>query len=177
MGANGEQRPPDTPEIRVAEASATDVEAFASFFWEAWRSSGPDAPGWAGASEAVIAGLTTPEAIRERIGGPERRMFLAWDENRVVAFAATRSEDEETVELVGIIVLQDMLGHGIGTPLLEGAVQWATEAGFRQMSVKTEATKERAQGFYRSRGFIDSRVLIEDVEGTAMELSELIRTL
>jgi len=139
MGVEGEPSTPDTPEIRVAEANGADVESIASFFWEAWSSSGPDAPGWAGASEEVIAELTTPEAIRERIGGPERRMFLAWDENRVVAFAATRSEDEKTVELVGIIVLQDMLGHGIGTPPLESAVQWATEAGFERMSVKTEA--------------------------------------
>ena len=177
MGAEGEPSTPDTSEIRVAEASGADVGAIASFFWEAWRSSGPDAPGWAGSSEEVIAELTTPEAIHERIGGPERRMFLAWDQNRVVAFAATRSEDEETVELVGIIVLQDMLGHGIGTPLLESAVQWAIETGFQRMSVKTETTNERALGFYRSRGFVDSRMLVEDVEGTAMELSELIRTL
>ena len=173
----GEPSTPDTPEIRVAEAGDAHLEAIASFFWEAWRSSGPDAPGWAGASEEIIAELTSPEAIRERIGGPERRMFLAWDENRVVAFAATRSEGEETVELVGIIVLQDMLGHGIGTPLLERAAQWAIEAGFQRMSVKTEATNERALGFYRSRGFIDSRTFVEDVEGTAMELTELIYTL
>jgi len=165
------------PEIRVTEAGSEDVAAIASFFWAAWRTSGPDAPGWAGASEEVIAELTTSEAIQARVGGPDRRMFLAWEESRVVGFAATRTEDEETVELVGIIVLQDMLGHGIGTPLLEGAVQSATETGFRRLSVKTEATNERALGFYRSRGFTDSRVLVEDVEGTSMELAELIRTL
>ncbi|NQV07892.1 GNAT family N-acetyltransferase [bacterium] len=177
MGAGGVPSTPDTLGIRVTEAGDGHVDAIASFFWEAWRSSGPDAPGWAGASEEVIAELTTSEAIRERIGGPERRMFLAWEGNRVVAFAATRSEDAEAVELVGIIVLQDMMGHGIETPLLESAARWAVEAGFRRMSVKTEATNDRALGFYRSRGFIDSRMLVEDVEGTAMELSELIRTL
>jgi len=177
MTANGGQSTADSPGIRVVEAGGADVAAIASFFWAAWRTSGPDAPGWAGASEDVIAELTTPEAIWARIGGPERRMFLAWDESRVVAFAATRSEDEETVELVGIIVLQDMLGHGIGTPLLQSAVEWAAEAGFRRMLVKTEATNERALGFYRSRGFTDSRMLVEDVEGAPIELSELTRTL
>jgi GNAT superfamily N-acetyltransferase len=163
--------------FRIAEASDSDVAAIAAFFWAAWRTSGPNAPGWAGASEDVIAELTAPDAIRARIGGPDRRMFLAWADDRVVGFAATRAEHEECAELAGIIVLEDMLGHGIGTPLLEAAVQSATRAGLRRLLVRTEVTNERALRFYRSRGFADSQMIVENVEGARLELVELVRTL
>jgi len=176
MDANGVTGT-ESERISVAEARDADTAAIAMFLWEAWRSSGPNALGWAGASEEVIAELTAPDAIRARIGGPDRRMFLAWEGDRVVGFSATLVVDGETVELVGIIVLQSMLGRGVGTPLLEAAVRSVDEAGFRRVLVKTEATNERALGFYRSRGFSDSRIVIEDVEGTPMELAELIRTL
>jgi GNAT superfamily N-acetyltransferase len=161
----------------VAEASDSDVAAIAAFFWAAWRTSGPNAAGWAGASEGVIAELTAPDAIQARIGGPDRRMFLAWADDRVVGFAATRTEHEDCAELAGIIVREDMLGCGIGTPLLEAAVQSATQAGLRRLLVRTEVTNERALQFYRSRGFTDSRIVVEDVEGAPMKLVELVRTL
>ncbi len=176
MGNDADQNSSDSAVI-VTEADSEDVAAIAAFFWEAWRGAGPDAPGWAGASEEVIGELTTVDAIQARVGGPDRRMFLAWSGSRVVAFAATRTEDDRTVELVGIVVLQDMLGRGVGTPLLESAVHSATQEGFERMLVKTEATNERALGFYRSRGFGPSRTLTEEVEGTSIELAELIRAL
>ncbi len=75
-----------TSEVLVTEATQDDVAAFAAFFWEAWREAGPDAPGFAGATDDVITELTTPEAIRQRIGGPERRMFLAWETSAGSAF-------------------------------------------------------------------------------------------
>ncbi len=87
----------DATAISVTEATDAEVDAFATFFWEAWRQAGPDAPGFVGASDQVIADLTTAEAFAERIGGPERRMFLAWEDERVVGFAATKRVDADTV--------------------------------------------------------------------------------
>jgi ribosomal protein S18 acetylase RimI-like enzyme len=161
----------------IAEAGDSDVAAIASFLWAAWHTSGLDAPGWAGASEDVLTELTAPDAIQARIGGPNRRLFLAWANGRVVGFAATRTEHGDSAELAGVIVLEDMLGHGIGTSLLEAAVRSATQAGFRSLLVRTEVTNERALRFYRSRGFTDSRTVVEDVEGTPMRLVQLTRTL
>jgi GNAT superfamily N-acetyltransferase len=163
--------------VRVAEAAAADAAAISAFFWDAWRLAGPEAPGWAGASEEAIAELTAPEAILARIGGPERRMFLAWVGERVVGFAATRVHDQEHVELAGIVVSGDALGRGTGSLLLGAVVQWAQGEGFRRLSVKTEATNQRALGFYRSHGFADIRPVVEDVEGNPIELVELERRL
>jgi hypothetical protein len=92
---------PERELVVAREASEADIDAFAEFFKAAWQQSGPDAPGFAGATDEVIAELTTRDAIRERIGGPDRRMFLAWQDERVVGFAATKRIDIDTVELAG----------------------------------------------------------------------------
>lgn len=161
----------------VSEATDADIDAIAAFFWEGWRQAGPDAPGWAGASESVMEELTDPELLLARIGGPDRRMWLAWEDDRVVGFAATRRLDEEVVELAGIVVLQDQLGQGIGSPLLVAAVSAAERAGFARMVVRTEASNARAAGFYRARGFEDSAVVDEVVEGEKVQVLELTRDL
>ena len=166
------------PDLTITEATTADIDTIAEFFWAAWRSTGPEAPGWAGASEEVMAEITDPNLIRSRIGGPDRRMFLAWVEDRVVGFAATRVlEAADTVELAGIVVLEEMAGRGIGTPLVDAAAAAAARAGAGEMLVKTETTNERALGFYRSRGFVDRGTSVEHVEGTSVEVAELVRAL
>jgi ribosomal protein S18 acetylase RimI-like enzyme len=159
--------------IRVSEATNADVEFFAAFFREAWRQAGPDAPGFAGATDDVIAELTTPAAVRARIGGPERRMYLAWEGGRVVGFAATKRVDAATAELAGIIVLEAVAGRGVGSQLVAAAVGSARSEGYRVMIVRTEVTNERAKGFYERRGFAVTDTATELVEGSAVEVWEL----
>lgn len=96
----------------VVEATGSHVAAIAAFLREAWSMTGPGAPGWAGADPEVIEELTRPETLRERIGGPERRMFLARSGERVVGFAATRWSGTGPAELSGIVVLQEMAASG-----------------------------------------------------------------
>jgi predicted N-acetyltransferase YhbS len=123
--------------VVVREASEVDIDAFAEFFKAAWRQSGPDAPGFAGATDEVIAELTTRDAIRERIGGPDRRMFFAWEDDRVVGFAATKRIDIGTVELAGIIVLPTCAGRGVGTELVHEALRATKDESYRTMIVRT----------------------------------------
>ena len=161
--------------MEFVEATESHIPAIAVFFREAWNMIGPDAPGWAGADPDVIEHLTRPDKLKERIGGPERRMFLAVADQRIVAFAATRWSGEGTAELAGIIVLQEMVGQGIGTPLLQVAIERLRADGASSVFVRTEVDNERALGFYRSRGFSDERNLTEDVEGTEVAVIELWR--
>ena len=163
--------------ITVTEATADDAGAFAAFFWEAWQQAGPTAPGFAGATDEVIRELTTRAAIVERLGGPDRRMFLAWSGGRVIGFAATTRIDDETVELAGIIVLQSMLGRGIGSSLVEATTPACRNEGYRRIIVRTEADNDRALGFYEGQGFTRSQETTEDVEGTSIAVWELERDL
>jgi len=167
----------ETDRVVAIEATERDVAAFATFFQQAWQEAGPDAPGFAGATEEVVRELTTREAILERIGGPDRRMFLARQGGRVVGFSATRRIDEATVELAGVIVLQSIVGRGIGTPLVEQAVEVATDEGYARMVVRTETTNDRALRFYQARGFTPTGSMTELVEGKPVEVWELVRDL
>jgi GNAT superfamily N-acetyltransferase len=165
------------PNAEVIEAGTGDVPAVAQFFWRAWEEAGPEAPGFAGASEEVIRQLTDPEVLLARIGGPDRRMFLAWEGDRVIGFSATRRLQGETVELAGVVVLQSLVGGGVGTPLVEKAVRVAADEGYRRMIVRTETTNDRALHFYQSRGFSRTHQTTELVEGEAVEAWELVRHL
>ncbi len=159
--------------VVVREASEVDIDAFAEFFKAAWRQSGPDAPGFAGATDEVIAELTTREAIRERIGGPDRRMFFAWERERVVGFAATKRIDIGTVELAGIIVLPTCSGRGVGTELVHEALRATTGDSYRSMIVRTETTNDSARAFYEAQGFVLERATIEHVDDISVEVWEL----
>jgi GNAT superfamily N-acetyltransferase len=163
--------------VRVAEATEADIPAIAQFFWNAWAEAGPDAPGWVGADEDVVARIAAPDSLRARLGGPRRRMFLAWHGDDVVGFSATRMVDDRTIELAGIVVLQSMVGGGVGTPLVEAAAASAQDHSFGRMITKTESSNERALAFYERRGFGRTGTLVEDVEGTPVELIELERAL
>jgi ribosomal protein S18 acetylase RimI-like enzyme len=159
--------------VVVSEASELDVDAFAEFFKTAWRQSGPDAPGFAGATDEIIAELTTQDAIRERIGGPDRRMFLAWEDERVVGFAATKRIDIDTVELAGIIVLPACAGRGVGTELVHEALRATKGESYRSMIVRTETTNDSALAFYEARGFVLERTTIEHIDNISVEVWEL----
>lgn len=163
--------------VVVKEADDADVAAFAAFFREAWLQSGPNAPGFAGTTDEVIGELTSPEAVRERIGGPDRRMFLAWEADQVVGFAANRRLDAGSVELAGIIVLPQVVGRGVGTALVDAAVASAQREGYGRMVVRTEITNHRAHRFYRDRGFTAGGTAFAEVEGLQVEVDELVREL
>jgi ribosomal protein S18 acetylase RimI-like enzyme len=161
----------------VREASEVDVDAFAEFFVAAWRQSGPDAPGFVGATDEVIAELTTRDAVRERIGGPDRRMFLAWADDCVVGFPATKRINVDTVELAGIIVLPSYAGRGVGTELVDEALLGMRGDLYRSMIVRTETTNDLARAFYEARGFLLERVTVENVDDISVDVWELSRDL
>ncbi len=166
MAANG-------AEIRVVEAGEGDVSSISALFRRMWEEAGPDAPGFSGATEEIIAEIAAPDAIRSRIGGPERRMFLAYEGDVAVGFAATRAIDEDVIELAGIVVLQTRLGRGIGTPLVAAAVLAARNLGFSRMTVSTEVDNERAATFYQARGFRPMGRSTTEVEGTEILVTNL----
>jgi ribosomal protein S18 acetylase RimI-like enzyme len=103
-------------------------------------------------------------------------MFLAWDRERVVGFAATKRVDAKTVELAGIIVLEASSGRGVGSRLVEAAIRRAQAESYLGMVVRTEITNQRARAFYEARGFTVDGSTFESVEGEMVEVWELTRT-
>lgn len=163
--------------IEVRKATLADIDAFASFLRTAWDEAGPDAPGFAGATEEVIAELTQPELIRQRIEGVGRRMYVAVESGRVVGFAATRRIAVRAIELAGVVVLQSRTGSGIGTRLLDLVATETRDSGYERMRVLTETTNDRARAFYEANDFTLARATTEQAEGTTVGVWELWRVL
>lgn len=174
----GSGRSPDAPNlIRISEATEADVGALASFLWSAWREAGPNAPGWAGATEEILRAQTKPENLLQRLGGPDRRMFIAWEGERVVAFAANRRIDAAEVELAGLVVPESMRGRGIGSRLVDSAVSAAREDGHKRMRVLTEADNGQALAFYVHRGFEPVGTATETVGDVQVDCVKLLLSL
>ena len=163
----------DGSSIEVREAIDTDAESISTFLWALWEEAGPDAPGLAGATEQIIEEIAHPTAIRRRLGGPERRIFVAVQEDRVVGFAATRVVDESEIELAGIMVLPSLTGRGIGRPLVETAADTARTRGFTNMTVSTEVGNEGALRFYQANGFVLQDESVVEVDGTEVAVARL----
>jgi len=159
--------------LKVIRATLSEAGMLAAFIWKAWKRAGPDAFGWTGATEEGIRDLADRKTLEAIIGRPHSWIFIAVDGSNAVGFCASRKLDEETAELAGIVVLQDMLGRGIGTELLEAAKQSALQEGFKRIVVKTEASNERAIAFYERRGFALVRDLEENVREIRARLKEL----
>jgi ribosomal protein S18 acetylase RimI-like enzyme len=161
----------------ITEADESHVDAIAAFLHRAWQEAGPGAPGWAGATDETLTDLARPESIRKRLGGPERRLFVALQHDDVVGLAATRHQEQDTAELAGIVVLQSVVGTGVGTPLLELAVSSLASDGYRRIVVSTEPDNDRALRFYAGRGFSEVDRHTEEVAGTRLEVVALERRL
>jgi ribosomal protein S18 acetylase RimI-like enzyme len=167
---------PTTP-VAIAEAGASDAVAIAAFLLRTWQSSGPDSPGLAGATDELIASIATAKAIRARLGRPVRRMFFAVSNNEVVGMAATRRVNASTVELSGILVSVAASGKGIGTRLVELALNRARADRFSRMIVRTERANERAISFYRQGGFEPVAETVEHIGGNEVPVLELARAI
>jgi ribosomal protein S18 acetylase RimI-like enzyme len=162
--------------LDVTEATADDAEAAGAFVRELWAAAGPGAPGLTGATDDVIAEISRPEEIRLRLGGPERRIFLARRDGRIVGFAATRRLDPERSELAGIMVHPGHRG-GVGTQLLDVAIAAVAGEGARRIVVHTEADNEGALAFYERNGFRRAGTGTDDVGGTGVPVVILERAI
>lgn len=161
----------------VVFPTVRDVKAIRAFFLAAWRQAGPEALGWAGATESNIQEISSEEFISSLLSKPKTKVFAFSQDGRIVGIAVNRKMDESTVELAGVIVQQDALGKGIGTALLKSAIASAKELGFLSIRVKTETNNQNAISFYRKNGFTEFGMGEEEVDGKAVKVVNLTLSL
>lgn len=155
------------------EATTEDAADVADLLRRLWAAAGPNALGYSGATDTVMEDLAKREAIIERLGGPDRRIFLSGEEDGWLGFAATRRLDQTQCELAGILVTEEATGRGVGRALMAAVAASARRDGFEVLVVRTEVDNERAIAFYRSTGFMDVGRDVEDVDGTHVPVVEL----
>jgi ribosomal protein S18 acetylase RimI-like enzyme len=163
--------------VEFRKAREEDLAAVSSFVKEAWRQAGPGAVGWSGTTDEDIAEISSLAFLGDLSKNPDQDFFIARDEEGVVGMAINKKVDEGTIELTGIIVLQDHLGRGFGTGLAMMAEGAAMRRGAKRIIVKTEARNLRALAFYRSRGFVKVRTGSQMVGKVKVRLAWLKREL
>jgi ribosomal protein S18 acetylase RimI-like enzyme len=161
----------------VVLPTVRDVDAIRAFIVAAWRQAGPEALGWAGATENNIQEISSEGFISSLLSNPETKVFAFSQDGRIVGIAVNRKMDESTVELAGIMVQQDATGKGIGTALLKTAITSAKDLGFLSMRVKTETNNQHAVSFYRKNGFTELGTGEEEVDGKAVKVVNLALSL
>jgi ribosomal protein S18 acetylase RimI-like enzyme len=85
--------------------------------------------------------------------------------------------NDDIIELSGIIVLESMIGHGVGTALLRSVIAGATSDGTKHLVVKTERTNTRAIQFYQNHGFCFHKEATMTINEKSVELVILELTL
>jgi GNAT superfamily N-acetyltransferase len=120
-------------------------------------------------SQALIQHLTTSPTFLSNWGPPDRdaytaylqdaahAVWLAWRDEEAIAYlhagpanddASTIIYDEGTSSIMGAYTRETARGAGIGTALLERALTWAREAGYRRCAVDFEPMNPPARRFW-----------------------------
>ena len=95
---------------------------------------------------------------QERATPADDRISFAFEskgrlDGLVAAFAG---EDPKTVFLVGMWVVPELRGTGVGSGLVENVIGWARQQGFDRVCLSVEPTNERAARLYERCGFTET---------------------
>ena len=100
--------------------------------------------------------------LRLIIESPEKgRIFVARSEGEVVGMASllftiSTAEGAPACWLEDMVVRPDRRGRGLGSRLLQYALDYADAHGFARITLLTDLTNARAIRFYRRHGFCSS---------------------
>jgi len=93
------------------------------------------------------------------------RLLLAVDGETLLGYAHLRvSEDlvnEETAEVVAIVVEASHRRCGIGTRLITAAETWATQSGRARLLLKTDVVRTAAHAFFSALGYEKDSTTLE----------------
>jgi RimJ/RimL family protein N-acetyltransferase len=151
-GASGPAHPAAHPSFNVRRAAARD----ASSFLELWRT-------------VVAEGrYVRTEQVTLTVRHYRRRFRHSWtsEEAELVAVEGTRvighlnvSREESPatrhVASLGMSVVPDRRGQGVGKALLKSCLDWAREFGVEKLALSVYPDNERAIGLYRKMGFVE----------------------
>ena len=97
--------------------------------------------------------------LQEKAESPNEIEILAVVDGKVIGMAGieavgTKYKVKHRAEL-GISILKDYWGLGLGKALINACVQCAREAGYSQLELDVVAENERAIALYKSFGFVE----------------------
>lgn len=103
-------------------------------------------------------------AFRAMAAEPDNKMIVGELGSRVVAvyqftlITGLSLGGTRRAQIEGVRVASDQRGQGIGAALIEDAEARARAGGAGLLQFTTNASRDRAQDFYRRMGFVDSHI-------------------
>jgi len=102
------------------------------------------------------------QAILLRAIGGDVRVDLASDDTgKLVGYCVSSIDKLQTGEIDSIYVVSHCRGQGIGTTLMEKALEWLKSKGAKKNIVSVAVGNEQAYVFYEQFGFYARRSLLE----------------
>lgn len=107
--------------------------------------------------EERTTSLAEQRSIIEQFSDDERRLFLVAEDEGVVGFcvlvSGTLARTRHVASLV-IGVCQSRCSQGVGSQLVENALEWAHRVRIRRIELTVRSDNERAIALYRKFGFV-----------------------
>ncbi len=101
-------------------------------------------------------------SIQQRVSGGEIRVDLALDNSgQPIGYCVTSIDRKLTGEIDSMFVDPQCRGQGIGTVLMENALDWLKVKGAKKTIVSVAVGNEQAYMFYEQFGFFPRRTLLE----------------
>jgi GNAT superfamily N-acetyltransferase len=74
-------------------------------------------------------------------------------------FTISTAEGGFVILLEDLIIKNDYRGHGLGSQLLEHAIDYARKKDFKRITLLTDRLNAEAHRFYRRHGFFESKMM------------------
>lgn len=106
--------------------------------------------------------FTAVALVRHRFGSivdrPDAGLFVAQDAvDRVIGWVHVYGthllESESHAEIAGLVVAEEVRGHGVGRALVAAAEAWAERHGYGTVRVRSNVARVHARGFYEHLGY------------------------
>ncbi|MFH1056781.1 MAG: GNAT family N-acetyltransferase [Candidatus Micrarchaeota archaeon] len=114
----------------------------------------------------------TFKTIEERLKSKNVFYFVALLEGHTVGFADVDVQDDGNAKLLGLAVLKELQGKGIGKKLLEKALAFAKEKRCPSVFLFVAEDNEIAKKLYAEFGFVKKGVLEKQLGGKTVLVLE-----
>lgn len=108
------------------------------------------------------------EWIEDRLDHPGKINLLAEADGRIIGTVGFECGPYRRVAhlgVLGIAIVEDWRGQGVGTALMESLLQWAAEnPAIEKVCLDVFATNQTAIGLYRKLGFVELGLKPRDVK-------------
>jgi GNAT superfamily N-acetyltransferase len=104
------------------------------------------------------------EGLKQIIEYPERgQILIIKEKNSIIGminllFTISTALGGKVAFLEDMVVHPDFHGHGAGSKLLQAAIDFAQNGGYKRITLLTDESNKSAQNFYKRHGFIMSEM-------------------